>query len=318
VNPRIAITLLALSALGASSPAANSETPQKAARKKISTPTISCGRVASLTLNASSATQGGLILAKLLAKTSLADVHAKWGPEEVSFWPVEATGPSKLGIERWYAFVPVDLEKVPGDYPLTVEVHSNAGPPTTCQLTIRVTPGKFATESLHVDKQFVEPNPEQVERAKKEQQQLREIYAHVTPERLWHGRFRIPLDRVTTGANFGRRRVLNGQPGSPHTGVDFPAATGTPVYAAQAGHVVLAQALFFPGNIVVIDHGLGVYTLYGHLSEISVKVGDELSSGAILGKVGATGRVTGPHLHWGLTVNHARVNALQIVHLQGL
>lgn len=318
MNPRIAITLLALYALGTSSAAVSSATAQKAARKKNFAPTISCGSGASLSLNASSATQGGLILAKLLAKPSLSNVLAKWDTEEVSFWPVNATGPSALGIQRWYALVPVDLEKVPGDYPLTVEVKPKAGPPTTCQLTIRVTPGKFATESLHVDKQFVEPNPEQVERAKKEQRQLREIFAHVTPERLWHGRFRIPLDGVTSGANFGRRRVLNGQPGSPHTGVDFPAATGTPVYAAQAGHVVLAEALFFPGNTVVIDHGLGVYTLYGHLSEISVKVGDELPAGAILGEVGATGRVTGPHLHWGLTVNHARVNALQIVHLQGL
>jgi murein DD-endopeptidase MepM/ murein hydrolase activator NlpD len=125
----------------------------------------------------------------------------------------------------------------------------------------------------------------------------------------------VPLDGVTTGGNFGRRRILNGQPGSPHTGVDFPSPTGTRVHAAQRGRVVLADSLYFPGNTVILDHGLGIYTLYGHLSAISVKVGDLVAPGTVLGKVGATGRVTGPHLHWGLTANNARVNALQIVKL---
>jgi len=146
---------------------------------------------------------------------------------------------------------------------------------------------------------------------------LRDIFGRVTPERLWGGKFRIPLDGVTTGSNFGRRRILNGNPGSPHGGVDLPGATGTPVHAAQRGRVVLAEELFFAGNTVVVDHGLGIYTFYGHLSEIDAKVGDDLEAGTVLGKVGATGRVTGPHLHWGLTVERARVNPLQLVTLLG-
>src|SRR4029077_16876069 len=121
------------------------------------------------------------------------------------------------------------------------------------------------------------------------------------------------LEGVTTGKNFGKRRILNGQSGSPHGGGDLPATPGTPVYAAQGGRVVLAEELYFPGNTVVVDHGLGIYTFYGHLSEISVKAGDEVKPGAILGRVGATGRVTGPHLHWGLSVNRARVNPLLIL-----
>src|SRR5262249_32668006 len=159
----------------------------------------------------------------------------------------------------------------------------------------------------------VEPNPEQLERAKEETQKLRAIFSTVTPERLWEGAFRVPLDGVTTGGNFGRRRVLNGQPGSPHSGVDFPAPAGTPVHAAQAGRVVLAEPLFFSDNTVLIDHGLGIYTFYGHLSAMSVQPGEAVEAGTVLGKVGATGRVTGPHLHWGLTVDRERVNALQIV-----
>ena len=112
-------------------------------------------------------------------------------------------------------------------------------------------------------------------------------------------------------------RILNGNPGSPHGGADFPAVTGTPVHAAQRGNVALAEELFFSGNTVVLDHGLGIYTFYGHLSEIDVKAGDALEAGAVLGKVGATGRVTGPHLHWGLTVERARVNPLLLVKLLG-
>src|SRR5262249_34494202 len=115
--------------------------------------------------------------------------------------------------------------------------------------------------------------------------------------------------------NFGRRRILNGQPGSPHTGVDFPAVAGTPVRAAQRGRVVLAQELYFAGNTVVVDHGLGLYTFYGHLSSVTVKVDDVVELGAVLGEVGATGRVTGPHLHWGVTLNRARVNPLNLVAL---
>jgi murein DD-endopeptidase MepM/ murein hydrolase activator NlpD len=107
--------------------------------------------------------------------------------------------------------------------------------------------------------------------------------------------------------------VLNGVARSPHAGVDFPAPTGTAVFAPQAGKVVLAEDLYYSGNTIVIDHGFGIYTLYAHLSQFVAHAGDSVEAGTEIGKVGATGRVTGPHLHWGLTIDHARVNALQIV-----
>ncbi len=254
-----------------------------------------------------------MLLAQLALKAPITSIHAKWDTQNISFWPSAAAPGASAKGQVWRALVPVDLEKPSGDYALKVEIQPQEGQPVPCQLTVHVTAGKFATESLKVAPQFVEPNPEQLARAKAEQQRLHELYGTVTPEKLWRGKFRVPLTGVTSGANFGRRRVLNGQASSPHTGVDFPAPTGTPVHAAQAGRVVLAEPLYFAGNTVLIDHGLGIYTLYGHLSEISVKVGDELAAGAVLGKVGATGRVTGPHLHWGLVVDGARVNALQIV-----
>ena len=125
----------------------------------------------------------------------------------------------------------------------------------------------------------------------------------------------MPLDGNKTGHNFGKRRVLNGKPMSPHTGLDISAPAGTPIHAAQRGRVVLADNLFFSGNTVIVDHGLGVYTFYGHMKSINVAEGDDVNAGAVVGKVGATGRATGPHLHWTLVVDGARVNPLGIVWL---
>ena len=209
----------------------------------------------------------------------------------------------------------VDLEKAPGEYELKITGETASGEKMSCSVKVPVRQGRFATERLQVGKEFVEPSPEQVKRANEERQKLRDIFDNVTPERLWDGPFRIPLDGVTTGSNFGKRRILNGNPGSPHGGADLPGVTGTTVHAAQRGKVALAEELFFSGNTVVLDHGLGIYTFYGHLSEIDVKVGDVLEAGTVLGKVGATGRVTGPHLHWGLTVERARVNPMLLVKL---
>jgi murein DD-endopeptidase MepM/ murein hydrolase activator NlpD len=268
-------------------------------------------------LSAPSSSQGSLLLLEVRSRKPLAEVTAEWNSKNVPFWHVPRSGidSPKVGTDLREAILGVDLEKAPGTYPLLVHVQAAGGKPEACTLHIPVRVGKFATEKLQVGKEFVEPSPEQIQRANEERDKLRAIFDQVTPEKLWDGDFRVPLDGVNTGGNFGKRRVLNGQPGSPHSGVDFPALTGTPVHAAQSGRVALAQELFFSGNTVVVDHGLGIYTFYGHLSEIDVKPGDELQSGQVLGKVGATGRVTGPHLHWGLTVERARVNALQLVKL---
>src|SRR5262249_22293457 len=212
----------------------------------------------------------------------------------------------------------VDLDRPVGAQELTVFVTKEGNDAVGCGAKITVRLGRYPTERIKVDNQFVEPNKEQAARAKDEQARLRTIYETVTPEKLWNGKSRLPLEGEKKGGNFGRRRVLNGKAGSPHGGVDFPAVTGTPVHASQAGKVVLAEALFFSGNTVVVDHGLGIYTVYCHLSEIVVRVGDDVEAGGLLGKVGATGRVTGPHLHWALSVNHARVNAMQIVGMAGV
>ena len=263
---------------------------------------VACGGGVTLRMKTVAA-QGDLLVAEVHAGKALRTVSGEWNGRELQFWQ------DKSHIGAWRALVGVDLEEAPGVYELRAAANGGAA----CTAKIKVRAGKFATESLKVEKQFVEPDAEQVKRATEERDHLRAIFASVTPDRLWDGKFRIPLDGATTGSNFGKRRISNGQAGSPHGGADFPAVTGTPVHAAQKGKVALAEGLFFSGNTVVLDHGLGVYTFYGHLSEIGVKVGDEVEAGAVLGKVGATGRATGAHLHWGLTVEKSRVNPVEIV-----
>ncbi len=117
------------------------------------------------------------------------------------------------------------------------------------------------------------------------------------------------------GRNFGRRRIFNDKPRSPHSGTDLSAPEGTPVEAAAAGRVALAEDLYFSGNLVVLDHGGGVYTLYAHLSRIDVEVGQPVKAGEIVGLVGATGRVTGAHLHWGARIGEARVDPASLLDL---
>ncbi|HKV26379.1 MAG TPA: M23 family metallopeptidase [Candidatus Acidoferrum sp.] len=268
-------------------------------------------------LSAPDAAQGTLLLVTVRSEKPLASIAGQWNSREVPFWRVGSENSKEKVPDERRALLGVDLQKPKGSYEFSVSGTFEGGGEAECKAEVKVEDGHFATENLTVKKQFVEPDPEQLARAEAETKRLREIFDQVTPERLWSGPFRMPLVGDFKGTNFGKRRVLNGHAGSPHTGVDFPAPVGTPVHAAQSGRVVLADNLFFSGNTVIVDHGLGIYTFYCHFSEIDAKVGEEVKAGTVIGKVGATGRVTGPHLHWGLTVERARVNAMDILRIFG-
>jgi murein DD-endopeptidase MepM/ murein hydrolase activator NlpD len=121
------------------------------------------------------------------------------------------------------------------------------------------------------------------------------------------------LAGASGGRNFGHRRIFNDQPRAPHSGTDLAASTGTAVGSSNAGRVVLAKNLFFSGNAVFVDHGLGLFSVYLHLSRIDVEVGEMVAPGQIIGLVGATGRVTGPHLHWGVRVLGARIDPFSLL-----
>jgi murein DD-endopeptidase MepM/ murein hydrolase activator NlpD len=284
---------------------------------------IDCTQDIELRLSSGKSTQGSLVQLELRSATPLADVSGTWDDKPVPFWPETAPAAKTVAASKTKSasrdihrgLVGIDLEKAAGTFDVAVTAKTAGGTTVTCKVPIAVRVGTFATEHLKVAPNFVEPSPEQLAKAQEDGKKLRELYATITPEKLWQGRFRVPIEGATTGKNFGRRRVLNGKPSTPHTGVDIPSLTGTPVHASQRGRVVLAEELYFSGGTVLIDHGLGIYTLYGHFSEIDVKPGDLVEAGAVIGKVGATGRVTGPHLHWGLTIDRSRVNALSIVRI---
>lgn len=215
---------------------------------------------------------------------------------------------------EWTALGGVDLDDPVGETTLRVAITRRSGKRETATSRLKVGKRDYPTEELTVEEKYVEPPPEVSARIAREAALLNETYARVTPERLDGGRVTPPLPGVE-GRNFGRRRVFNGQPRSPHTGADLSAPPGTAVRAAAAGRVVLTQELYFSGNLIVLDHGAGVFTQYAHLSAFEVAVGALVDAGQVIGRVGATGRVTGPHLHFGARVGAARVEPFALLEL---
>jgi murein DD-endopeptidase MepM/ murein hydrolase activator NlpD len=155
----------------------------------------------------------------------------------------------------------------------------------------------YRTGTLSVAPKFVEPAPEAMKEIEAEVALKARAFSASAPEPLWSGNFRAPVTAAATDS-FGTRRTFNGKLASVHKGMDFRAHMGTPVRAGNSGVVVLARPLYFEGNCVVIDHGLGLYTVSMHLSRFDVREGERVKQGQLVGLSGATGRVTGPHLHW--------------------
>jgi murein DD-endopeptidase MepM/ murein hydrolase activator NlpD len=271
---------------------------------------LACAEGVELRLSSADSVQGGLVLVEVRSARPLSELKAAWVGQPLRFWQGDTTSTQR-------ALLGVDLEQQSGVFPLTVSAGLEGGQRLACSALVGVEDGKFALEKLQVSRRFVELSRKDLERAQRETQRLLAIFARVTPERLWAGGFRLPLEGAAASGNFGRRRVLNNQPRSPHSGEDFPAPAGTPVRAAQRGRVALADNLFFSGNTVVLDHGLGLYTFYGHLESLAVKEGEVVEAGALLGRVGATGRVTGAHLHWAVRLNRTRVNPVALPEVLG-
>ncbi len=258
-------------------------------------------------LSAAAPQQGDVVLVELRGAATHSRAEGRWGEQPLYFWPA--------GDALHHALVGVDLSQRPGTSQLLLTATRDDGSSQTCTVPLPVRSDDFPTERLRVAPRFVNPPPEMLPRIAEETQRLRALFAVVTPQRLWRGRFQPPIEGLPPAGNFGRRRVLNDQPRAPHTGEDFPAPAGTPVRAAQRGRVVLAEELYFAGKTVILDHGLGLYTLYAHLQSITAQPGAVVEAGAVIGTVGATGRVTGPHLHWAARLHDARVNPQNLLAL---
>jgi murein DD-endopeptidase MepM/ murein hydrolase activator NlpD len=214
----------------------------------------------------------------------------------------------------WRGLIGIDVEVKPGTYPIEIVVERTGQPPLAATRELSVTAKRFLIRRLRVADRFVNPDPETIARIQQEAVRLEALFRIVTA-RIWNEpfqAFRAPVAEPATGS-FGARSVFNGQPRSVHGGMDFGSEAGTPVTAPGAGTVVLAQDLYFTGNTVVIDHGVGLYSVLAHLSTVGVSAGDGIQRGAIIGQVGATGRVTGAHLHWGVRLNGARIDPLSLI-----
>lgn len=210
---------------------------------------------------------------------------------------------------QWQGLVGIDLDVVPGVYPLLVDV-PDLVPALARETPLRVQPKAFRTRTLQVAPEFVDPPAPLVDRIVHEASRIDGLFKIITL-RPWDRPFALPLTAPTR--NFGSRSIFNGKARNPHAGLDFSSPAGTVVTAPAAGNVVLADDLYFTGNTVIIDHGAGLYSLFAHLSSMTVGVGDVVGRGARLGHLGATGRATGPHLHWGVRLNDARVDPLSLI-----
>jgi murein DD-endopeptidase MepM/ murein hydrolase activator NlpD len=239
-------------------------------------------------------------------------------PGGVAILPIQSTTEKKPQVEyngrpvmvirnqdQWYAVVGIALGAAPGEQSIQVKL------PDGAHTTERFTVSSKAYETQHLtikDKRKVEPNAEDMKRIKKEKVKTDKALAYWNSALLTQS---LHLDLPVEGrlsSSFGLRRFFNEQPRAPHSGLDIAAPEGTPIKAPAEGKVILTGNFFFNGNSVFIDHGEGLVTMYCHMSRINVNEGDKVKRGEVIGAVGMTGRVTGPHLHWGVSLNDARVN----------
>ena len=208
-----------------------------------------------------------------------------------------------------YAVVGISLKTRPGDYPLEL-THKTASDTDEHQsmLSFQVGAKEYRVQRLTIEnKRKVNPYKEDMDRIIRERNEMNKAFKSFENLAQPAVDFVLPAEGPISSP-FGLKRILNDQPRNPHSGLDIAAPTGTPIHAPAAGRVTAVGNYFFNGNTVLLDHGQGLISMYCHMSETTVAVGDTLSPGDLIGKVGKTGRVTGPHLHWSVSLNNARVD----------
>lgn len=274
--------------------------PVEAKKGRQAAPQIA--RIARITL-----AQGDLVYLPLPTRPGAVSVEGRIEERPVRFF--------RVAPDRFATLFGVDLADLPGRRQLRVVIEYDGGRREERRYAVQVRDAAFKVQELTLPQEQVEVDAETEARVLREQERVTALLASETPQRLWAGNFLLPVESGETTGTFGLRRLLNGRPRQPHGGEDIRAPHGTPVAASNAGVVRLSDDLFFSGISIILDHGLGVYTMYFHLAEAKVKTGDRVDRGQVIGAVGATGRATGPHLHWGLRVGGVRVNPLAITRL---
>ena len=254
------------------------------------------------------AKQGAIVVATLRSDAALARADASWAGKRV---PMEGDAEQK----RFRGLVGVDFESATGRRRLRFEVEDLCGGRYAASRELDVRSGKFRVEKLEVAPAYVEPPASELDRIREDREKVARVWETGDTSRRWTGPFRLPVDAPVREKSFGSRRIFNGEPRSSHSGVDLAAAAGEQVTAPAPGRVALAEELYFSGGTVILDHGAGLFTGYFHLSRLDVSAGEIVAAGSRIGAVGATGRATGPHLHWSARLDDARVNPLGLLNL---
>jgi murein DD-endopeptidase MepM/ murein hydrolase activator NlpD len=253
------------------------------------------------------AKQGDVCLIRTYSPVSPMSVHAEFQGERFLLAPGMQNG-------TYEGLIGIDLSTKPATYEVKVIATDASGRGYSSPFFLKVGKGVFRTQKLSLPRSMVDLDAKTLERVNNEANRLKVLFQTFRDEKLWKGAFVRPLEGKLS-STFGLDRIINGQRRSPHTGVDLESEAGTPVWASNSGMVVLVDDLFFSGKSVILDHGWGLYSMYFHLSEGLVKEGDRVGRGDVLGRVGSTGRSTGPHLHWAIRMNQVRVDPLSLLKL---
>jgi murein DD-endopeptidase MepM/ murein hydrolase activator NlpD len=231
------------------------------------------------------------------------DLKTNTQPLSVSFKNKKVLVAKNKG--QWYAVVGLPLATRPGQHQISVKSKTGIS-----NISFQVQDKNYATQHLTIkNKRKVNPTEEDLQRIARERTKIRKAFRTFTPTPSVELAFMLPVDGRFSSP-FGLRRYFNGQARKPHSGLDIAAPEGTPIASPAGGRVIETGDFFFNGNTVFLDHGQGLITMFCHLSEILVKKGTTVDRGETIGKVGMTGRVTGPHLHWSVSLNDARVEPL--------
>jgi len=248
--------------------------------------------------------QGDVVEVKV-SGDDLAQVEGNLGKEKIYFYP--------SGNNFFSALIGIDVEAKPSVAKLGVKVKSVGGAQRQTEIHLKIKAKSFHKESFNVPPSFDHMSPETLAEIRREQEAFARAFATTATERFWDIPFIRPVPQDASASSFGSRRIINGVARAPHTGTDLSAPAGTEVIATNHGRVVLVGNFFFAGGSVVVDHGGGLFSMYFHLSELKVEEGAPVRKGDVLALSGGTGRVTGPHLHWGVRLNNTRVDPLDLL-----
>ena len=263
----------------------------------------------SVSLTPESLSNGAPCLITVALHNDASAVTGNWQGRPVKFF-------AGTDHRTWFALAGVDVEVHPGNYLLTIDVTLNDGTHQTLQKDVEVQEAPYEKVPLSVPDKFVEPNAAALKKIAADKIVKDKAFASSASQPVWSGNFSPPLRLAPQSDSFGNQRIFNGKLDSVHRGLDYHAKMRTPVAAINSGRVVLARPLYYEGGCVVIDHGLGLMSIYMHLSKIEVTVGKRVRRGQIIALSGASGRATGPHLHLGVRWEGSYLDPAQLFQIQ--